>query len=161
NGGRGDKDVVAPRTHVVIRSDHTRYRGVLRRTLRPVEKKFFRLTSKGRSLWTRRKDLPLAAEYRRILGLVEYSGHRDVIRSYLGRFPRNLVDEWLTEFDAMRLIDAIASKEVSLADLSRKTAPPPLEPEDMGASSLEISFADISLSQLGVYVNHDRVANHP
>ena len=126
-----------------------------------MEKKLYRLTSKGRSLWVRRKDLPLEPEYRRILGLVEYSGHRDVIRSYLGRYPRNLVDEWLTEFEAMRLIESIAAKEVSLADLSRKTAPPPLEPEDMGASGLEISFADISLSQLGVYVNHDRVANHP
>ena len=126
-----------------------------------MEKKFFRLTSKGHSLWVRRTDLPLAPEYRRILGLVEYSGHRDVIRSYLGRYPRKLVDEWLTEFEAMRLIESIAAKEVSLADLSRKTAPPPLEPEDMGASGQEISFADISLSQLGVYVNHERVAHHP
>jgi CheY-like chemotaxis protein len=122
---------------------------------------FFRLTSKGRSLWARRKDLPLAPEYRRILGLVEYSGHPDVIRSFLGRYPRRRVDEWLNEFEAMRLIESIVANVVSLAELSRKTEPPPVDPDDIIASGQQVSFADISLSQLGVYVNHERVANHP
>lgn len=126
-----------------------------------MEKKFFRLTSKGHALWARRKDLPLAPEYRRILGLVDYSGHVNVIRSYLARFPRNAVDQWLTEFEAMRLIESIAAKEASLADLARKADLPPLEPEDMSGGGLEVSFADISLSQLGVYVNHERAANRP
>ncbi len=126
-----------------------------------MEKKFFRLTSEGRALWARRNDLPLTPEYRRILGLVDYSGYPEVIHSYLARYPDSVVDGWLTEFEAMKLIEAISANDIKLPELSKKTEPPPLEPEDVDRTQLEISFADISLSQLGVYVNHERIANRP
>lgn len=125
------------------------------------ERKFFRLTSEGRSLWARRKNLPLPLDYRRILGLVDFSGHPEVIRSYLARFPAHVVDEWLAEFEALRLIESITAAEVSLSDISRKTEPPPIEDEDIRNSEPEIAFADISLSRLGVYVAYDRIANRP
>ncbi|HEY3077164.1 MAG TPA: response regulator [Burkholderiales bacterium] len=125
------------------------------------DKKFFRLTSEGRSLWARRKSLPLPLDYRRILGLVDYAGHPEVIRSYLARYPGHVVDEWLSEFEALKLIESIAATEVSLSEISRKTEPPPLEAEDIGNSELEVTFADISLTRLGVYVAYDRVANRP
>ena len=125
------------------------------------ERKFFRLTSEGRSLWARRNNLPLPLEYRRILGLVDYAGHPEVIRSYLARYPGQVVDEWLNEFEALRLIESISATEVSLSEISRKTEPPPLEAEDIGHSELEVSFADISLTRLGVYVAYDRIAHRP
>ena len=126
-----------------------------------MEKKFFRLTSEGRALWARRDDLPLTPEYRRILGLVDYSGYPEVIHSYLARYPGTTVDSWLTEFEAMRLIESVSAAEVKLPELTRKTEPPPLEPEDIDRTQLEISFADISLSRLGVYINNERIANRP
>ena len=125
------------------------------------EKKFFRLTSEGRALWSRRQNLPLPLDYRRILGLVDFSGHPEVIRSYLARYPGHVVDQWLSEFEALKLIESISATEVSLADISRKTEPPPLEAEDIRNSEPEVTFADISLSRLGVYVAYDRIANRP
>ena len=57
------------------------------------EKKFYRLTSEGRSLWARRATNRLPLDYRRILGLVDFSGHPEVIHSHLARYPAPMVDE--------------------------------------------------------------------
>jgi CheY-like chemotaxis protein len=105
--------------------------------------------------------VPLPLDYRRVLGLVDYDGHADVIRSCLARFPSRVVDEWLTEFEALRLIESITAAEVDLSRITRKTDPPPLEPEDREALVRDAEFADISLSRLGVYIAYDRIANRP
>src|SRR5438132_10567659 len=125
------------------------------------EKKFYRLTSEGRSLWSRREQMKLPLDYRRILGLVDFTGHPEVIHSYLARYPRQLVDEWLSEFEALRLIESITATPQSLSEIARKTEPPPLELEDMEQLEPEVSFADISLTRLGLYVAYERIANRP
>lgn len=125
------------------------------------ERKYYRLTSEGRSLWSRRESLPLPPDYRRVLGMVEFAGYPEVIRSYLARFPGGVVDEWLTEFEALRLIESISAEDVGLEEIARKVEPPPMELDDPRASESEVSFADISLSRLGVYVSYDRIVNRP
>lgn len=124
-------------------------------------RKLYRLTSEGRSLWARRESLPLPADYRRILGMVEFAGYPEVIRSYLAKYPGPRVDEWLTEFEALRLIEAISAADVSLDEIARRTEPPPADAEDLVGAESEVSFADISLSRLGVYVAYERIANRP
>jgi CheY-like chemotaxis protein len=126
-----------------------------------VQRKFFRLTSAGRSLWATRRKVPLPLEYRRILGLVDYAGHVEVIHSELARYPRKVVDEWLSEFEAKGLIEAIAGREVKLSEIARNAKPPPVPAEDLPFFDQDVSFADISLSRIGVYVAQDRVANRP
>jgi CheY-like chemotaxis protein len=105
--------------------------------------------------------LPLPADYQRILGMVEFAGYPEVIRSHLARYPGTVVDEWLTEFEALRLIESISAADVSLDEISRKAEPPPAEAGDLRHSELEVSFVDVSLSRLGVYVDFDRIANRP
>ncbi len=112
-------------------------------------------------MWSRRETLPLPADYRRVLGMVEFAGYPEVIRSYLARYPERVVDEWLTEFEALRLIESISAADVSLEEIARKVEPPPMDADDPRASASEVSFADISLSRLGVYVSYDRIANRP
>jgi CheY-like chemotaxis protein len=123
------------------------------------DKKFYRLTSEGRSLWARRADGKLPPDYRRILGVVDYAGYAEAIRSHLARYPASMVDGWLTEFEAMRLIESISATEVSLAEMARKSEPPPFGLADIGGSDQEVSFADISLTRLGLYVAYERIAN--
>jgi CheY-like chemotaxis protein len=125
------------------------------------QKNFYRLTAEGQMLWARRGKLPLPLDYRRILGLVDFSGHREVIRSYLARYPEAMVAAWLEEFEQARLIESAPAKEPSLADLAHKPAAPPLEPEDIEYSAPEVSFADTSLTRLGIYTSYDRIANRP
>jgi CheY-like chemotaxis protein len=105
--------------------------------------------------------VPLPLDYRRVLGVVDYDGHADVIRSCLGRYPSHVVDEWLTEFEARRLIESISATEVDLSRAASATDAPPLEPEDRDALEREVAFADISLSRLGVYLAYDRIAHRP
>lgn len=122
--------------------------------------KFYRLTPEGQSLWSRRASVQLPLDYRRILGLVDFAGHREVIASYLARYPIGKVDDWLAEFEALRLIEAVAPPdEKSLPELLHEKSAPPLEVEDLEHYDPEASFADVSLNRLGVYVNYERIAN--
>ena len=121
---------------------------------------FYRLTSEGRTLWSRRMDIALPEDYRRVLGLVDFCGYHDVIRGYLGHYPERVVDAWLTEFQTLGLIEMIVSQPPQLAELFSRAAPaPPLEESDQQRIAADAKFADISLARLGAYVSHERVAN--
>jgi len=123
--------------------------------------KYYRLTAEGRSLWSRRQTVELPLEYRRILGVVDFAGHREVIASYLARYPTGKVDELLAEFEDLRLIEAVAPpEEKSLPELAADKMAPPLEAEELEHFDREVSFADVSLDRLGVYVNYERIANY-
>lgn len=109
-------------------------------------------------MWRSRHRVPLPLDYRRILGLVDYAGHRAVIRSHLGRFAPEIVDEWLANFAGVGLIASDrppASERLASIGVA---SPPPIEPEDLAALEEECSLADISLTRLGVYVATDRVS---
>ena len=123
-------------------------------------RKYYRLTSAGRSLWATRRTMPLPPEYSRILGILDYAGHVEVISS-LSKYRREHVHEWLSEFEAAGLVESISGTQVTLAQLARRTEPPPVPPEDLQAFDQETSYADISLSRLGVYIGHDRIVNRP
>jgi CheY-like chemotaxis protein len=123
-------------------------------------KNYFQLTPEGEALWSRRENLRMPLDYRRILGLVEFDGHRAVIRSHLARFSAEVVDNWLAEFEALRLIEAVPEpEERTLTELAEEKSAPPIEIEDREQLAPEASFADISLTRLGVYVNNERMAN--
>jgi CheY-like chemotaxis protein len=123
-------------------------------------RKFYQLTAEGHALWSRRGSVRLPIDYRRILGLVEYDGHRAVIGAHLARYPAQQVDQWLAEFEALRLIEtAPEPEEKTLTELVEEKSMPPLELEDREQFEPEASYADMSLTRLGVYVNNERIAN--
>lgn len=121
-------------------------------------KRCFRLTPEGHSIWRMRGSVPLPLDYRRILGLVEYSGHAEVLHSRLARLPAGEVDRLLAEFESIRLIEPVPAREPRLEELAATAAPPPIEPEDLAAYENDCTYVDTSLSRLGVYVATDRAA---
>jgi CheY-like chemotaxis protein len=124
--------------------------------------KFYQLTPEGRTLWARRKTLRLPLDYRRILGLVDFAGHQPVIASYLARYPAQQIEKWLAEFEALKLIEqAELPEEKTLPELAQEKSAPPIEDEDVQYFEPEVSFADVSLSRLGAYINNERIANRP
>jgi len=124
--------------------------------------KFYRLTGEGQSLWSRRHTVELPHDYRRILGLVDYAGHREAIAAHLAQYPAQVVDEWLAEFESLRLIETADDiPEKSLSELAAEKSTPPIEIEDLERVEPEASFADISLTRLGVYVNYERISRRP
>lgn len=125
-------------------------------------RKYYRLTSEGRALWSRRNTVRLPLDYRRILGLVEFDGHRAVIGALLTHYSRIAIDELLADFEALRLIEeAPEPEEKTLPELAEEKSAPPLELEDRAQIEPEISFADVSLTSLGAYVNHQRIVHRP
>jgi CheY-like chemotaxis protein len=118
---------------------------------------FLRLTPEGRSIWSMRHQVQLPLEYRRILGLVDYSGHVSVIRSLLGRFPRAEVEASLRGFEELRLVEQAPCPQVGIAEIVRKVQAAPIEPEDNTFYEEVSKFADISLSRLGVYLPNERL----
>lgn len=124
------------------------------------QKSYYRLTAEGQSLWSRRDTVRLPLDYRRILGVVHFDGHRAVIAAHLARFPAQRVSDWLAEFEALNLIEAAEPpEEKTLDQLAEEKSAPPIEDEDREDLPPEASYADISLTRAGVYVNEWRVAN--
>jgi CheY-like chemotaxis protein len=110
--------------------------------MKPANKKFYCLTAEGESLWSRRESMRLPLDYRRILGLVDYDGHREVIGAQLAQYPAATVDQWLEEFETLRLIEsAPVPDEKTLPELALLKRPPPLELEDRERFEPEASFA--------------------
>lgn len=122
---------------------------------------FYRLTSEGRALWSKRDELEIPEHCRRILELVEDCGHKEVIRSCLARHPDDVVEGWLTECEATQLIEAIAAEPPKLARIARRAELSPGEEAERLRFAEEADFADISLTRLGVYVSHERVRHRP
>jgi CheY-like chemotaxis protein len=119
--------------------------------------KCFRLTQQGQALWRTRQSVPLPLDYRRILGLVEYSGHSNVIRSLLAKLSIHVVDGLLVEFQRLRLIEPVETPSPVPAALRMGNGEvQPIEPEDQAAYDDLASYIDTSLSRLGVYVAIER-----
>ncbi len=119
---------------------------------------FYRLTSKGRALRSPGAgSLPQFTV--RMLGLVDAYGYRTVIRSELARYPEHKVEAWLTELEAKELIEAISAEAPKLGEIAKKVSPLALDDEDKRLFADDASFADISLSHLGVYIAQERVAH--
>ena len=65
------------------------------------------LTPAGKdSLWAKGGAGVLPLEYRRMLAMIEFEGHIDVIRGRLRRFPDRLIEEWLRELEELKMIEA-------------------------------------------------------
>jgi CheY-like chemotaxis protein len=125
-----------------------------------------RLTDTGRkAFWAGHvgtSALPKA--YLRIMGLVEFQGHPNVIRSYLRQFPDQLIDEWLAELEESGLLEyapAVMHSELKFTSGAAAEAPIPVLEEDRRRISDESWVAGNILHMAGAYIAKDRVANRP
>ena len=133
---------------------------------RPPEGHVARLTETGRkAFWQAQvRESTLPKEYLRIMGLVEFQGHPNVVRSYLRRYPDRLIDEWLAELEQAGLLEYVPHREDADLQFSRgsaATAPTPILEEDKRRISDESWAAGNILSMAGAYVSKDRVKNRP
>ena len=105
--------------------------------------------------------LPL--EYRRLLGLIEVEGHIDVLRGRLRRFPDRLLQEWLKELAALKLI--APGPDNTLQDVTFTDLPvpllPPLADEDRLRLAKTTVVAGATLLRSGSFLADERVANLP
>lgn len=107
-------------------------------------------------------NLPL--EYRRLLALMEFEGHVDVIRGRLRRFPDQLIKEWLKELEELKMIEP-GGPPGKPADItfngSRVPQLPPLADEDSLRLARTTVIAGATLLRSGSFLAVDRIANLP
>ena len=105
--------------------------------------------------------LPL--EYRRLLALIEVEGHVDVLRGRLRRFPDRLLQEWLKELAALKLI--APGPDSTLQDVTFTDLPVPLLPPMADEDRLRLArttvVAGATLLRSGSFLADERVANLP
>lgn len=104
-------------------------------------------------------DPAVPADYRRILGVVGAEAHSDVIRSFLRRYPDQLILEWLDELTELELLVPIAEKPGHDLDFIDDFRLPQLLVEDQQRLAAHSEIACDLLSRKGVYIATERAAN--
>ncbi|MFN2645438.1 MAG: response regulator [Burkholderiales bacterium] len=118
------------------------------------QKPTYRLTPKGRSALAARASVPVPLDCASILGILDRTSDPLVIRSYLAGYLAHVVDDWLTAFEADGLIERTAAAP-ALKLPATLTPISAVSDEDM---EREVSFADMSLTRIGVYIAQERIA---
>ena len=122
------------------------------------------LTAAGSdAVFGKREQANFPLEYRRLLGLIGSEGHIEVLRGRLRRFSDRLIEDWLTELEQLRMIEARpAEDETEITFTGARIAPlPPLAEEDSKRLVRSTVIAGATLLRSGSFVADERVANLP
>ncbi len=80
-------------------------------------KPVYRLTESGRSAWES-EDAAVPSDYRRILWLMDFQGHRGLASAMLNSISRGMLDDWLAEMAEIGLIEEVPEGEQTVADFA-------------------------------------------
>jgi CheY-like chemotaxis protein len=122
------------------------------------------LTPAGKdSLWAKGGAGVLPLEYRRMLAMIEFEGHIDVIRGRLRRFPDRLIEEWLRELEELKMIEAGLPGKTEDITFTGLPVPllPPLADEDSKRLAKTAVIAGATLLRSGSFLADERIANLP
>jgi CheY-like chemotaxis protein len=122
------------------------------------------LTPAGKdSLWAKGGAGVLPLEYRRMLAMIEFEGHIDVIRGRLRRFPDRLIEEWLRELEELKMIEAGLPGKQEDITFTGLPVPllPPLPDEDSKRLAKTAVVAGATLLRSGSFLADERIANLP
>jgi two-component system phosphate regulon response regulator PhoB len=120
------------------------------------------LTPAGKdSLWAKGGAGVLPLEYRRMLAMIEFEGHVDVIRGRLRRFPDRLIEEWLHELEELKMIEAGLPGKQEDITFTGLPVPllPPLPDEDSKRLAKTAVVAGATLLRSGSFLADERIAN--
>jgi CheY-like chemotaxis protein len=116
----------------------------------------YRLTDAGRNSV---EDGSVPADYRRILGLVGAGAHSDVVRTFLRRYPDELIFEWLDELTELQLLVPVPETPNLDLDFTDGFRLPELLKEDQQRLVANSEFAWDTLYRKGIYIADDRIRN--
>lgn len=118
----------------------------------------YRLTAAGRSAWES-EDTAVPEDYRRILWLMDFHGQEGVVGELLRRYPRNVLNEWLTEMEDLGLIEP-ALEGQDEPGFSTREADRTLG-LDQARMRRDGESASASLARTGAYISADRLTRRP
>ena len=124
------------------------------------------LTPGGKDVrWGKGGASPLPLEYRRLLSLIEFEGHIEVIRGRLRRFPVRLIEEWLKELEELGMIEPGLPGPTKIEEFTftglRVPLLPALADEDSKKLAKTTVVAGATLLRSGSFLADERIANLP
>jgi len=119
----------------------------------------YRLTAAGRSAWES-QDTAVPEDYRRILWLMDFHGQDGVVGELLRRYPRNVLNEWLTEMEDLGLIEPYVEGEADESAFSTREADRTLG-LDQARMRRDGEAARAALARTGAYISADRLSGRP
>lgn len=119
----------------------------------------YRLTESGRAAWEG-QDAAVPEDYRRILWLMDFHGHNGVAKDLLSRYPRHMMDEWLSEMEDLGLIEPAPEGQEEEGTFSAREADRTLA-MDQAKVREESAAAGASLTRTGAYIAADRLNQRP
>jgi CheY-like chemotaxis protein len=120
--------------------------------------RIYRLTDAGRSAWES-EDMAVPEDYRRILWLMDFHGQEGVVGELLRRYPKNVLDEWLTEMEDLGLIEPFEGQQDGSA-FSTREADRTLG-LDQARMRRDGEPASAALARTGAYISADRLSRRP
>jgi CheY-like chemotaxis protein len=123
------------------------------------EKRMYRLTAAGRQAWES-QDIAVPEDYRRILWLMDFHGQDGVAGELLRRYPRNVLDEWLTEMEDLGLIEPSTGGEDDASAFSTHEADRTVG-LDQARMRRDGASASAVLARTGAYISADRLGRRP
>jgi CheY-like chemotaxis protein len=116
----------------------------------------YRLTAAGRSAWES-EDMAVPEDYRRILWLMDFHGQDGVLGELLHRYPRNVLNEWLTEMEDLGLIEPSIEGQGDESAFSTREADRTLG-LDQARLRRDGESASAALARTGAYISADRLS---
>jgi CheY-like chemotaxis protein len=117
----------------------------------------YRPTAAGRNAWES-QDMAVPEDYRRILWLMDFHGQDGGLRELLRKYPRNVLDEWLTEMEDLGLIEeatGAGDAAFSTHDADRTLG------LDQARVKRDGQAASVDLARTGAYISADRLSRRP
>jgi two-component system, OmpR family, alkaline phosphatase synthesis response regulator PhoP len=119
----------------------------------------YRLTPAGRTAWES-QDMAVPEDYRRILWLMDFHGQDGVVGELLRRYPKNVLDEWLTEMEDLGLIEPATGEGGGETPFSTREADRTLG-LDQARLKRDGAAASAALARTGAYISADRLSRRP
>jgi CheY-like chemotaxis protein len=117
----------------------------------------YRLTQSGRRAWES-EDAAVPSDYRRILWLMDFQGHRGLAGAMLSGISRDMLDDWLAEMAEIGLIEVVPDGEETLADFASADRTLELTEVDRKRLKQDTQAASDSLAASGAFVATHRVS---
>lgn len=119
----------------------------------------YRLTAAGRAAWEG-QDAAVPADFRRILWMMDFHGHAGLTDSLLSLYPREMLEEWLSEMEEVGLIELVPEGQASQSDFTARNADKTLA-LDQARLKEAAQMAGTSLARTGAFLATDRLRNRP
>ena len=120
-----------------------------------MNKRIYRLTEAGRDAWES-QEAAVPADYRRLLWLMDFHGHTGLVGHLARSYPRDMLDEWLSEMEELGLIEQVPPHEEKEEHFTAHSTDSTLGLDDLEVQD-QTRAATHAMATAGAYLATERI----